>query len=326
MTALAPNERLSGSPQAQHDLLGQLADLRASPDPDRHHSELSFATLSDVLRRSPPLVDPDVFSAGWAILARRYATLGLRRLLPTERVWVGTSSSQATAFGGFHYPNQGYRHMQMAAVITLYGDLTGNRTRSPQIAALDLLRSYAHDCLHFGTYRRYRMWNTSTGDEIGRVQYGINFRKSDGRTYSSPDRAINRSTRNLGIVMEGATDREARMVARHAAQREGVAHPDALGTGYFAFRDETGLLDGTDLSMLKDPLQRTAFADQPGAEQFLMSTIRWRRGDVVAHILSGQHVGNHGMAEVLDTISVSPSGWTDLAEIRLLGQRWLRQQ
>jgi len=54
-------------------------------------------------------------------------------------------------------------------------------------------------------------------------------------------------------------------------------------------------------------------------------TVRWRRGDVVAHILGGQQVGNHGMAEVLDTISVSPSGWTDLAEIRLLGQRWLRQ-
>lgn len=54
-------------------------------------------------------------------------------------------------------------------------------------------------------------------------------------------------------------------------------------------------------------------------------TIRWRRGDVVADILSSQQVGNHGIAEVLDTISVSPSGWTDLAEIRLLGQRWLRQ-
>ncbi|MGH3898370.1 MAG: hypothetical protein ACRDTA_08960 [Pseudonocardiaceae bacterium] len=278
MTGLAPNEQLSGSPQAQHDLWGRLAALRASPGLDRHHSELSFTMMSDVLRRSPPLVDPDVFSAGWAILARRYATLGLRRLLPTERVWVGTSSSQATAFGGFHYPNQGYRHMQMAAVITAYGDLTGNWTRSPRIAALDLLRSYAHDCLHFGTYRRYRMWKTSTGDEIGRVQYGINFRKNDGRTYSSPDRAIDRSTRNLGIVMEGATDREARMVARHAAQREGVPHPDTLGTDYFAFRDETGLLDGADLSVLKDPLQRTALADQPGAEQFLMNMRAYAHG------------------------------------------------
>ena len=46
----------------------------------------------------------------------------------------------------------------------------------------------------------------------------------------------------------------------------------------------------------------------------------------MAHVLSGQQVGNHGMAEVLDTISVSPSGWTDLAEVRLTGQRWLRRR
>jgi hypothetical protein len=53
-------------------------------------------------------------------------------------------------------------------------------------------------------------------------------------------------------------------------------------------------------------------------------TVRWRRGDTVAYVLSGQQVGNHRMTEVVDTISVLPKGWTDLAEIRLLGQRWLR--
>ena len=55
-------------------------------------------------------------------------------------------------------------------------------------------------------------------------------------------------------------------------------------------------------------------------------TIRRRRGDAVAYVLSGQQVGSHGMAEVLDTISVSPSGWTDLAEVRLVGQQWLRRR
>jgi hypothetical protein len=53
-------------------------------------------------------------------------------------------------------------------------------------------------------------------------------------------------------------------------------------------------------------------------------TIRWRRGDRVAYVLDGQRIGNHGMAGVLDTIPVLPAGWTDLAEIRLLGQRWVR--
>ena len=53
-------------------------------------------------------------------------------------------------------------------------------------------------------------------------------------------------------------------------------------------------------------------------------TIRWRRGEPVAYVLDGKQVGDHGMSEVLDTIPVLPSGWTDLAEIRLLGRRWLR--
>jgi hypothetical protein len=55
-------------------------------------------------------------------------------------------------------------------------------------------------------------------------------------------------------------------------------------------------------------------------------TIRWRRGDAVAYVLSGQQVGSHGMADLLETIPVSPSGWTDLAEIRLAGQQWLRRR
>lgn len=54
-------------------------------------------------------------------------------------------------------------------------------------------------------------------------------------------------------------------------------------------------------------------------------TIRWRRGDPVAYVLGAQQVGDHGMAGVVDTIPVSPSGWTDLAEVRHVGQRWRGQ-
>ncbi len=54
-------------------------------------------------------------------------------------------------------------------------------------------------------------------------------------------------------------------------------------------------------------------------------TIRWRRGDPVAYVLGAQQVGDHGMVGVVDTIPVSPSGWTDLAEIRQVGQRWRGQ-
>ena len=55
-------------------------------------------------------------------------------------------------------------------------------------------------------------------------------------------------------------------------------------------------------------------------------TIRWQRGDWVAYVLEGQRIGEHGVVGVLDTIPVAPTGWTDLAEVRLVGLRWLRQQ
>jgi hypothetical protein len=54
-------------------------------------------------------------------------------------------------------------------------------------------------------------------------------------------------------------------------------------------------------------------------------TIRCRRGDAVTYMLSGKKLGDHGMIDLLDTIPVAPTGWTDLAEVRLLGQRWLQQ-
>jgi hypothetical protein len=68
-----------------------------------------------------------------------------------------------------------------------------------------------------------------------------------------------------------------------------------------------------------------ALADRFGARVFrLRFTVRWRRGDQVAYVLDGQRIGDHGIADVLGTIPVAPAGWTDLAEIRSLGQRWVR--
>ncbi len=63
------------------------------------------------------------------------------------------------------------------------------------------------------------------------------------------------------------------------------------------------------------------FLDRYRADGF---TIRWKRGDAVAYVLEGQRVGDHGMTDVVDTIPVLPAGWTDLGEIRALGQRWVR--
>jgi hypothetical protein len=146
----------------------------------------------------------------------------------------------------------------MDAAVTVFGDLTGTAPASPQAAALDLVRSYAHDCLHYATFRRYRL--TDRG-EIARVQYGINFRQPDGRTYSAPDIPGDGPTRNLGIVMEGATDAEATAIARQTAQSRGITSA-AFGTGEAvpAFADVTGALTASDVKtalLLDHPYPRS---------------------------------------------------------------------
>jgi hypothetical protein len=106
-----------------------------------------------------------------------------------------------------------------------------------------------HDCLHYATFRRYRL--TDRG-EIARVQYGINFRQPDGRTYSAPDIPGDGPTRNLGIVMEGATDAEATSIARQAAQACGITGPDPLAGLVFADVTGTVTTGGIEAALLLD--------------------------------------------------------------------------
>lgn len=57
-------------------------------------------------------------------------------------------------------------------------------------------------------------------------------------------------------------------------------------------------------------------------------TIRWQRGDKVAHILPGQQMDAYPdkrlRKEALATIPVLPNGWTDLAHVRLTGENWVK--
>ncbi|WP_262702015.1 MULTISPECIES: hypothetical protein [Streptomyces] len=260
---LAPNEHLAGTTGVGH-LLERLAELRAtSASLTEQHPTVTFRPLPQALRRWEA-AGPDMFRYGLAILRPRYAALGLSRTLPLDRVLLGVQSSEAGAFGGFHHPNQGYRHLQMYAVITALGPMATGQPERPDLAALDLLRAYAHDCLHYGSYRSYKL----RGDEVIRSQYGVNFRRHDGRTYSAPDLDGSPTTRNLGVVMEGACDREARIIARAAARQYGIAEPvDAVHR--YAFRDITGRLTAEDTDDLARAEVRAAAAPSEAAEEFL---------------------------------------------------------
>jgi hypothetical protein len=245
MIFLPPGERIDGTAAERAHLHLLLACFRTSPPPMRL-PEVSGCPLPDLLAAG--IIDKDMFSAGYSVMAARYERLGVRALLPLERIWAGTRSAalpgSARAWGGFHHPAQGYRHIQMDAAVTVFGDLTGRTPVSPQSAALDLVRSYAHDCLHYATFRRYRL--TDRG-EIARVQYGLNFRQPDGRTYSAPDSPGDGPTRNLGILMEGATDAEATAISRQTAASCGITSMDPEpGTPGLALADATGTLAAGD--------------------------------------------------------------------------------
>lgn len=223
-----------------------LAFQRATADPTQAHPHLRFSLLSWALD-----ADHDtalIFLQGAQELAARYEALGLRHLLPTDRVWMAIRSARPESFGGFHHPKQGYRHERMGALITRYGDLMAPRSHAPVLAALDLFRAYAHDCLHYGTFREYRLWD----GKVVRNRYGINLRDRNGHTYSAPDAEGVTSTRNLGILMEGAADREATTLTRQLADSLGVAEPH-IEVDRFTFLDVTGRLDGERLDELPSP-------------------------------------------------------------------------
>ena len=55
-------------------------------------------------------------------------------------------------------------------------------------------------------------------------------------------------------------------------------------------------------------------------------TIRWQRGDKVAYIFEGKQTEanpDNGVT-VLATIPVSSTGWTDLADVKLTGENWVK--
>jgi hypothetical protein len=246
MTKLAPNETVVGD-----DAAAMIASLRADASVllDAHPDHTFRSAEERMISWQTRGVDVTVFSEGLREAKERFAGLGLSQMLPLGRVLVGAESRRSGAVGGFHHSDQGYRHLQMVSVITMHGSMELDAPQRSDLALLDLLRAYAHDCLHYGSRRRY----VNVGGELVRTQYGINFRRVSGRSYSAVDPDESISTRNLGVVMEGACDREARRITHLIAQRSGIAEPDDA-FGRLSFRDATGTLSPEDINVVTETL------------------------------------------------------------------------
>lgn len=132
------------------------------------------------------------------------------------------------------HPGVGPPFARVPLLVRPEGARAARRPPAPGVAGLDLIRAYTHDCFHWGTFRSYRLGTTG----IHRNQHGINFRRENGSSYSARDPHGSASTRNLGVIMEGAFDREATAVVRDVAAITGIPCP-ATGIDRYAWHDST---------------------------------------------------------------------------------------
>lgn len=136
--------------------------------------------------------------------------------LPLDRVFVGLYTTlenipqEFNEFGGYYSLYQTYYHLEQISLTSLLGCYI-QADYNKMLVTLELLRSYFHDSIHFNTFRSYKLKINYDNEnvrleDVHRLQYGFNFRREDGVTFSNRDREGARSTRNLGIIMEGVTD------------------------------------------------------------------------------------------------------------------------
>lgn len=241
-------------------------------EPDRyiceHHSLVSFVTLR-ALAHEPAyaiLVSQPLLHEAFDDLAHRLHDYGIGSLLNPSRVWVGITACPTTNFfGGFYHPNQGYRYLQQIAVTSLSGMLSSHPVDC-NLRTLELLRAYAHDTLHHHTYRLFLPVpaGKQSTQRFYRMQYGINFRRWDGQSYSARDAIRATTTLNLGNIMEAATDQFAHEFVLSLAERSGYHLSSSPLEGYL-YRDCTGQLTSADISHLRAIERGLAQLDAPQA-------------------------------------------------------------
>ena len=241
------------------------------------HPLLSLVTL-ETLAYDPcyaPLASQSLLAGAFTYLAQRLSDYEVYSPLDPARVWVGISTPlDAGFFGGFYHPGQGYRYLQQIAVVSLSGSLSChsvNRT----LRTLELLRAYAHDTLHHHTYRLFLP--APVGEKVDRsfyrFQYGINFRRWNGQSYSAKDAIPSRTTRNLGNIMEAATDRFAHEFVLAFAEKIGY-QPSSCPIEDYIYRDCTGQLTWEDIARLRAIEKGLIYLDAPPAFQAYLRNMR----------------------------------------------------
>lgn len=259
-------EYFLGQQQVREMIQQQLASYRQTPEHfvKQSHPLVSFITLERLIH------EPEYGSFIHQPLLR----FALKRLpgyltiLPgchcfdPERVWVGIAAPvDAGWFGGFHHTNQGYRYIQKISLTSLAGAFSLSLI-SETLRTLELLRAYVHDTLHAATYRLFCPAPPDTAGDLSfyRLQYGMNFRRSNGQSYSSRDSVRSATTHNLGTIMEAATDRFAQEFVLQVAQHIGYQPATSALIEEYLYRECTGQLTDQDILLFRSIEHRQAEA------------------------------------------------------------------
>ncbi|MGH8906788.1 MAG: hypothetical protein ACRD0K_09790 [Egibacteraceae bacterium] len=205
------NERYLGSAAEVQFIAEYLHTLRMSPLAPQ--CPIDSRSLSSVFRSAGvhELVDSQLFLyLITAAQSRLRSCAPTFKLLPLERFYVSTPGSNDDDSGGFHG-----RHARGFDYIYNFGfaALANPRNISHvEIRTLEVARSYLHDSIHASSYRTFRRRYETPDRPIYRAQYGVNFRRPCGTSYSPRHYVQELPVRlNLGVLMDGLT---ARAIAR----------------------------------------------------------------------------------------------------------------
>ncbi|MEO6890440.1 MAG: hypothetical protein ABI456_13730 [Ktedonobacteraceae bacterium] len=273
-------EHFLGKKHDQEAIRQQLALYRRNPEHfiKASHPQVSFTTLEML-----------AYTDGYASCIHQPLLREALERLPDSlshlpgcyafdpaRVWVGLAApADAGWFGGFYHADQGYRYLQQIALTSLSGALS-HSSIDKTLQTLELLRAYVHDTLHYATYRLFCPIPPGTESSLNfyRLQYGINFRRWQGQSYSARDTVRSSTTHNLGNIMEAATDRFAQefvlKLSTHIAYRP---TPGAVIEDYL-YRDCTGQLTQQDLLLFRSIERRCAESDLPLAFKAYLRQMR----------------------------------------------------
>ncbi|MCB0330003.1 MAG: hypothetical protein KDD70_10075 [Bdellovibrionales bacterium] len=128
-------------------------------------------------------------------------------LIPLERYWVAAVNEGSSDSGGFHSKHgMGYQYIDDYAASVLLAD---SITEDTLLKTLELARNYLHDSLHRSTFRSFKVVGPEERAEaqedwpVFRHQYGINFRREDGISYSPAASNQPPYSLNLNLLMDG---------------------------------------------------------------------------------------------------------------------------